>query len=261
VRASLLIPTLNEGESIAHVIRTFRAAAEAGNRSYFSGEPVSWEILVIDGASTDGTVARAREAGAEAIVEPRPGYGRAYMTGFSKSGGDYIATLDGDATYPAERVPELLRYLIDRNLDFLSGNRLEQLDPKAMTMEHRIGNRALNLFLRVAYHRYLRPVAGHTLLDSQSGMWIFRRPLLDRLLLTQSGMAFSEELKLEVLIRGFKFEEVPVRYAERWGAPKLSSWRDGQKNLAFLLTKRLALERELRARARLETARAEPSPP
>lgn len=259
MRASLLIPTLNEGESIGHVVRSFRAAAEAGNRTHFSGEPVSWEILVIDGASTDDTVARAREAGAEALVEPRPGYGRAYLTGFARSNGEYIATLDGDATYPAERVPELLRYLIDRDLDFLSGNRLEQLDPKAMTLEHRVGNRLLNLVMGLAYHRFFRPVAGHTIRDSQSGMWVFRRRLLERLALTQSGMAFSEELKLEVLIRGFKFEEVPIHYAERWGRPKLSTWRDGQKNLAFLLTKRLALERELRARARLDTVRAEAS--
>ena len=52
---------------------------------------------------------------------------------------------------------------------------------------------------------------------------------------------------------------MPIHYAERWGRPKLSTWRDGQRNLAFLLTKRLALERELRARARLDTARAEAS--
>jgi len=39
---------------------------------------------------------------------------------------------------------------------------------------------------------------------------------------------------------------VPIHYAERWGAPKLSSWRDGQKNLAYLFTKRLQLQREIR---------------
>jgi glycosyltransferase involved in cell wall biosynthesis len=261
VRASLLIPTLNEGESIAHVLRTFREASERANSGIFASDPVHWEVIVIDGASTDETVARARAEGAQAIVEPRKGYGRAYLTGFARSSGEYLATLDGDATYPAERVPELLRYLIDQELDFLSGDRLAELDPQAMTMEHRIGNGLLNLLLRVAFHRFLRPVAGHSIRDSQSGMWVFRRRLLERLELTQEGMAFSEELKLEVVIRGFRFEEVPVRYAERWGRPKLSTWRDGRRNFSYLLTKRLALEKELRARARREAMRAHPSAP
>ncbi|MCI4362857.1 MAG: glycosyltransferase family 2 protein [Thermoplasmata archaeon] len=260
MRASLLVPTLNEGESIGHVLRSFREATESANRTLFARDPVEWELLVIDGASTDGTAERARAEGATVVNEPRKGYGRAYRTGFARATGEVVATLDGDATYPAERVPELLRYLLDHDLDFLSGDRLALLDRKAMTTEHRIGNRLLNLLVRVAYHRFLRPVAGQTIRDSQSGMWVFRRRLLEHLDLTQDGMPFSEELKLEVVIRGFRFEEVPIRYAERWGRPKLSTWRDGRRNFSFLLTKRLRLERELRARARLNAATPEPSP-
>ncbi|MGA7923315.1 MAG: hypothetical protein WCA77_04995 [Thermoplasmata archaeon] len=114
-----------------------------------------------------------------------------------------------------------------------------------MTTEHRIGNRFLNLFLHVAYHSHLRR-AGVRLVDSQSGLWVFRREVLERVRLTQTGMAFSEEIKLEAILRGCRFEEVPIHYAERWGAPKLSSWRDGERNFEFLLSKRLALARELR---------------
>ncbi|EQD52777.1 cell wall biosynthesis glycosyltransferase, partial [mine drainage metagenome] len=47
-------------------------------------------------------------------------------------------------------------------------------------------------------------------------------------------MAFSEELKIEVLLKGLRFIEVPIRYGERWGRPKLSSWRDGFGNMMFL---------------------------
>jgi glycosyltransferase involved in cell wall biosynthesis len=246
MRATLLVPTLNEGESIAHVLRTFRAAAAAANAGRFARDPIDWELLVIDGASTDGTAERARAEGAIVITERRKGYGRAYRTGFSAARGEIIATLDGDATYPAERVPELVALLLDQRLDFLSTDRLSHLDRRSMSTEHRIGNWTLNLFARIAYHRYLRPLPGGRLRDSQSGMWIFRRSILPRLQLTQDGMPLSEELKLEVLIRGFRLAEVPIHYAERWGAPKLSSWRDGRKNLTFLFTKRLRLHRELR---------------
>ncbi len=242
MRATLVVPTLNEASSIGHVLETFRAAAAEANPRLFPNDPLDWEVLVVDGASTDGTADAARAAGARVIPEPRPGYGRAYRTGFAEASGEVIATADGDATYPVEEIPRLVRKILDEGIDFLTCDRLKLLDAKAMTREHRVGNWALNFGLKIAYHRYLKP-AGGTLSDSQSGMWVFRRSVLARVRATQDGMAFSEELKLEVLLNGFRFEEVPIHYAERWGAPKLSSWRDGRRNLVFLVRKRLAMGR------------------
>lgn len=247
MRASLVIPTLNEAGSIGHVVRTFRGAAEEGNRTLFAAEPIDWEVLVVDGASADGTAAVAQKEGARVITEGRKGYGRAYKTGFEAARGAVIATADGDATYPVEEIPRLVRRLLDEGVDFLTGNRLAYLDRRAMTMEHRIGNRVLNGFLGVAYHSYFRGVSGGTLVDSQSGFWVFRRSVLDRVSLTQDGMAFSEELKIEALLRGLKVVEVPIRYGERWGSPKLSSWRDGLGNLLFLFRKRMDVARELKS--------------
>jgi dolichol-phosphate hexosyltransferase len=246
VRGSFVVPTLNEAGSIGHVLRTFRAATDAANQTRFVARPIEWELLVVDGASADGTADLARAAGARVVVETRKGYGRAYRTGFAEATGEIIATADGDATYPVERIPELVDKLLTENLDFITCNRLAYLDRRAMTTEHRIGNRILNLVVHIAYHHYLQGMRGTKLLDSQSGMWIFRGAILPRLHLTQDGMPMSEELKLEALLRGFQLEEVPIPYAERWGAPKLSSWRDGQKNLTFLLEKRLAVARESR---------------
>ena len=250
MRASLVIPTLNEAGSIGHVVRTFRQAADEGNRTLFAADPLDWEVLVVDGASADGTARVAEEAGARVIVERRKGYGRAYKTGFEAARGEVIATADGDATYPVEEIPKYVRQVLDGKADFLTGNRMAYLDRKAMTTEHRIGNRVLNGFLGIAYHRYFRGLAGGTLVDSQSGFWVFRRSVLDRVSLTQDGMAFSEEMKIEALLRGLKVVEVPIHYGERWGSPKLSSWRDGLGNLWFLFRKRIELAREVKARVR-----------
>jgi len=246
MRGTLIVPTLNEAESIGHVLERFRAATDQANRTSFASDPIDWEYLVVDGASHDATAAIATSLGARVIVEPRRGYGRAYRTGFDQAQGEIIATLDGDATYPAEDVPALVRRLLDRGLDFITCNRLAHLDPKSMTTEHRLGNWVLNTFLRIAYAHYLREAGGATLEDSQSGMWVFRRSVLDRVRLTQDGMPLSEELKLEVILNGLKFEEVPIHYAERWGAPKLSSWRDGRRNMLFLFRKRLDVARNRR---------------
>ena len=244
MRATLVVPTLNESASIGHVVRTFRAAADAANASIFRAQPIDWEILVVDGASTDATAANAEAAGARVVVERRKGYGRAYKTGFAAARGDIIATTDGDATYPVETIPTLVRRVLDERIDFLTGNRMAYLDRRAMTTEHRIGNRVLNVLLGVAFHRYLRQMSGGPLVDSQSGFWVFRREVLDRVHLEQDGMAFSEELKVEVILRGFHIVEVPIQYRERWGRPKLSSWKDGYRNLMFLVRKRLEVARE-----------------
>jgi len=255
MRASLVIPTLNESGSIGAVLRTFRSAADAANRSDFAGAPLDWEILVVDGASTDRTGEIAAREGARVLVERRRGYGRAYKTGFAAATGEVIATSDGDGTYPVEEIPRFVRRLLDERLDFLTGNRMAFLDRRSMTTEHQIGNRLLNLFLRVAYHHYLREMPARTILDSQSGFWVFRRSVLGRVALTQDGMAFSEELKIEAVLRGLKVVEVPIHYGERWGSPKLSTWRDGLSNLVFLASKRLAVARELKAGAPVPFAR------
>jgi glycosyltransferase involved in cell wall biosynthesis len=240
MRGTLVVPTLNEGGSIGHVIDTFLAAAGEANTKLFAKDPIDWEVIVVDGASTDGTAEIARKAGARVISESRPGYGRAYRTGFAAATGDVVATSDGDSTYPVEEIPRFVRQLLDESLDFITCDRLTQLDTNAMTREHRVGNWVLNFTIRIAYHRYLRP-AGGVLADSQSGMWVFRRSILERVEMTQDGMPFSEELKIEVLRLGLRFREVPIVYRERWGAPKLSSWRDGRRNLMFLVRKRFEM--------------------
>jgi len=246
MRATLVIPTLNEAASIAHVLRLFSTAALDANGAVFADDPIDWEVIVVDGASTDGTAALAEAEGARVLIERRKGYGRAYRTGFAAAHGEFIATADGDATYPVETVPMLLKKLRDERIDFLTGNRFAYLDRTAMTTEHRIGNRILNFFVNFAFHGYLEELPGRRLMDSQSGFWVFRRAILDRLSLTQDGMAFSEELKIEAIVRGARFLEVPIRYGERWGPPKLSSWRDGVRNLKFVIEKRFEVSREMR---------------
>jgi glycosyltransferase involved in cell wall biosynthesis len=262
MRATLVIPALNEGEAIAHVLDSFRAAADRANASTFASEPIDWELLVVDGASSDGTAERAEAAGARVIVEGRRGYGRAYTTGFASATGEIIATADGDATYPVEEIPRLVDRLLRNQLDFITCDRMASIDRRAMTTEHRLGNALLNLLIHVAYRHLLRDLPGDGLVDSQSGMWVFRRRILDRLNLTQEGMAFSEELKLEVLLQGLRFEEVPIRYSERWGAPKLSSWKDGYRNMMFLIRKRIAVGRVAGTEAshRLPSKRARTTP-
>jgi hypothetical protein len=84
-----------------------------------------------------------------------------------------------------------------------------------------------------------RALFGVPIQDSQSGMWAFRRDILPRLRLAHDGMAFSEELKVEVILSGFRFLEIPVQYRVRVGDRKIRSLRDAAKNLLWLARKRV----------------------
>jgi glycosyltransferase involved in cell wall biosynthesis len=219
VEVSIVIPSRNEAGSIGAVIDEIHKALTG--RGY--------EILVVDTESTDGTVDIARAKGARVVPEPRRGYGRAYKTGFAEARGKYVATLDADLTYPADRIPEFVG-LLDGGTDFVSGDRLSNLKPGAMTGMHRIGNSMLNMAFRF--------VTGHRIRDSQSGMWVFRRSILQRLTLVDDGMPFSEELKMETIRAGLRFVEVPIDYRPRVGEKKLRSFSDAWKNLRYMFMKR-----------------------
>jgi dolichol-phosphate hexosyltransferase len=257
VRATLVVPTLNEALSIGKVLSSFRAAADEANRTILRDRPIDWEVLVVDGDSKDGTPEIARAQGATVITERRRGYGRAYKTGFAAAQGEVVATADGDATYPVETIPGFVKKVVDERLDFLTGNRMAYIDRRSMTTEHRVGNWVLNRCVGILYHRFVRGLAERTVVDSQSGFWVFRREILQRVHLSQDGMAFSEEFKLEAVLRGLRVAEVPIRYGERADPPKLQSWRDGIRNLTFLFRKRFEVARELRRGAPVPFAESE----
>ncbi len=221
---SVIIPTMNEEESIGQVIDSVRLA--------LSG--IEHEILVVDTNSKDRTRDIALEKGALVIEEPRRGYGRAYKTGFERSRGRVIATLDADCTYPAEDIPALSTMLEERGLDFITTNRFAELEEGAMTAKHRLGNFALTFTSNLFF--------GVRIKDSQSGMWVFRRDILDKLVLTDDGMPMSEEIKIEAF-RKVRSLEVPIVYRRRVGEVKLSSWKDGWKNMKFLFKKRFRRQR------------------
>ncbi len=217
---SVIIPTMNEEKSVGLVIKEVRDA--------FAGKREA-EILVVDTDSVDRTREIAASLGAVVLDEPRRGYGRAYRTGFENAKGDFIATLDADMTYPATDLPGLVDMLDVEGLDFITTNRFARMQKGAMRTKHKVGNWVLSAAARLLFRVKVK--------DSQSGMWVFRRSVLDVVELESLGMAMSEEIKIEAF-RKVKAKEVPITYRVRIGEVKLNSWRDGLGNLKFLFKKR-----------------------
>ncbi len=189
------------------------------------------EVLVVDNGSTDRTAELARAHGARVIHEKVRGYGRAYKTGLLEAQGTVIVTLDGDHSYPPDAISYLLEALHRSHVRFLSASRFPLRNREAMSFKHWVGNKLLSLAMSLLYFRWVR--------DSQSGMWVFERDSLNEMNLVSDGMAFSEEIKIEAILnRQIGFKEIYIDYSNRMGEIKLQPWRDGFRNLSFLIRKR-----------------------
>ena len=216
---TVVIPCLNEEEGIVEVLTRLPSFVD--------------EVIVVDNDSTDRTAELARRHGARVIHEKVRGYGRAYKTGLLEARGDIIVTLDGDHSYPVDAISYLLEIFRRSRVRFLSASRFPLKNRSAMSFKHWVGNKLLSLALSLLYLRWVR--------DSQSGMWVFERAILREMDLVSDGMAFSEEIKIEAIRkRSIGFKEIYVDYSNRMGEIKLQPWRDGLRNLLFLLRKRLS---------------------
>jgi len=225
-RISVVIPCHNEEGGIRAVLEQM--------------PPIVDEAVVVDNASTDRTAEVARAAGARVVFEERKGYGRAYKTGFAAARGDVIVTMDGDGTYPPDSIPLLLHVLAEEKLDFISARRWRSQSGESKSPIRLLGNAILSGTMMCLFFKFI--------IDSQSGMWVFRRDVLRRIDPQSDSMALSEEIKILAFTHPqIRCLEMPIYYGERIGESKLNLWRDGFGNLFFLAKMRATLGRRRRA--------------
>jgi glycosyltransferase involved in cell wall biosynthesis len=216
---SVVIPCLNEAENIESCVAAARRAIERMD--------VPGEVIVADNASEDDSAALAARAGAHVVVEPRRGYGSAYLAGFAASRGDYIVMADADLTYDFGEIPRFVEEL-QAGAELVMGDRMGNIQPGAMPWLHRyVGNPLLsgllNLFFRTGVN------------DAHCGMRALRRDVLGRLDLRTTGMEFASEMVIRASKENLRIAEFPIEYHPRGGESKLSSFRDGWRHLRFLL--------------------------
>lgn len=223
-KVTVVIPALNEEQAIGPVIKEIPI-----NELKKMGYEV--EIMVIDNGSKDKTRYIANSHKAKVIVQPIKGYGNAYKAGFANATGDIIATGDADLTYPFNDLPKIIKKMEDENLDFITTDRLTNLQPGVMSRTHYFGNIVSRLITKILF--------GLPCKDSWSGMWIFKRSIWSKLNVKSSGMPFSQEIKIEAYKSGFKCAEVPIVYRARVGEVKFNTFKDGLGSIFHLLNKRI----------------------
>lgn len=219
-KISVVIPCYNEEDGIVSTLKSIPSWVD--------------EVLVIDNNSYDQTAPLARKLGARVIHEFKQGYGSAMRRGLKVAKGDIIITSDADGTYPLKHIKHMVDHLLENNLDFVAGNRFPLKNKGAMPFPNKMGNFILTLTMNILMLRFIR--------DSQTGMWIFFRPILKKMRLTSHSMSLSEEIKMEAIRNpNIKYGEYHIHYFDRAGNSKLRRLRDGIPNFLFLFKKRLSM--------------------
>lgn len=217
-RVVVVIPCHDEAASVGKVVADFRAALPDA------------EVLVVDNASTDGTAELARAAGARVITEPRPGKGFALLSGFRAAReAEYFVMVDGDDTYPAEEVHQLLAAAVG-GADMVVGTRLASPEAGAFRAGHSVGNQLFILLVRALFGVRTR--------DLFSGYRVLTRRFLATAPLIARGFEVEAELSLQAAAHEFPTVEVPIRYRARpaTSPSKLQTYRDGTRILLAILT-------------------------
>jgi glycosyltransferase involved in cell wall biosynthesis len=217
-RVSVVIPCLDEAETIAECVAQARAVLDEGG--------LAGEVIVVDNGSTDGSGELARAAGALVVEEPRRGYGSAYLAGLAVAQGDYIVMLDADLTYDFREIPRFVQSL-DDGAQLVVGNRMGSIAPGAMSVLSRLGNPLLSGFLNVLHRTNIR--------DVHCGMRALRRDVLPALNLRTVGMEFASEMVIRATRERLDVREIPIELHPRVGSSKLSPFRDGWRHLRVIL--------------------------
>ena len=222
IEVSIVMPCLNEAETLATCIRKAQSAIEGGG--------LKAEIIVADNGSTDGSALIARELGAR-IVEVQPkGYGSALLGGIAAARGKFVVMGDADDSYDFAAIAPLIEKLRE-GFDLVMGNRFTGgIQVGAMDWSHRwIGNPVLTRLGRL----FFRTPVG----DMHCGLRAFRKDAIDTLRLRATGMEFASEMVIKASLRGMKIAEVPVTLKPdgRSRPPHLRTWRDGWRHLRFML--------------------------
>jgi glycosyltransferase involved in cell wall biosynthesis len=195
---SVVVPVLNEEESVPLLAREVTAA--------FDGAPWSWECVWVDDGSTDGTLEQLRALNRD---DPRHRYvahdrnhgqSAALLTGFSRSSGRILATLDGDLQNDPADLPRLIEKLEAEDVHMVNGVRANRRDTLLRRLSSRIANGFRNR------------VSGATATDVGCSVRAFYRECADGLPRFHGMHRFLPTL---VALRGWRITEVDVNHRPR----------------------------------------------
>ena len=193
---ALIIPVLNEADTIADVVRAVP-------------RDIVDEVIVVDGGSTDETVARARAVGARVLAESRSGYGAACLAGVGATQRPVVAFIDGDGSDDPAEIPRLAAPILAGEQDFVIGSRARGVREKgSMGMHQLVAGHVAGLLMRALYGvRY----------TDMCPLRAIRRDALHRLGMREKTYGWNLEMQMRAARAGLRILELPVRHRNRAG--------------------------------------------
>ena len=204
----VVIPTLNEAESIAEVVRACR--------------PFCARVLVIDGASTDGTAEAAEAAGATVEIYAPRGKGRALRRALELVEAPITVFIDADGSHEARDIPRLAEPIARGRADMVVASRWtggsDELHGDMNKWLRRTGSRVLTGLVNLRWRARLS--------DIQNGFRALSTPIGRGIGLREDDFTTEQEMVMLFLAGGFRVRNVPSHeYARRSGEAKLDLGR------------------------------------
>ena len=221
VRVSVVIPTLNEEKNLPHVFARLPEGLH--------------EVIVVDGHSTDDTVAVARRLRPDVriVTQPGRGKGNALAAGFAACTGDVVVSMDADGSTDPAEIPRFVAALC-HGADFVKGSRFAQGGASSdITRTRRLGNRALNALVNALY--------GTSYTDLCYGFNAFWARCLPYMRVDCDGFEVETLVNVRIAKAGLVIHEVPSYERDRiHGRSNLNALRDGSRVLRTIASERMS---------------------
>ena len=210
VRVGVVIPALNEEESIGLVVRDiYSQRNEDGTR-------IVDDVVVCDNGSTDATARVATAAGAVLVSDRKKGYGRACLTAIDtirKKSPGVVVFMDGDHAFDASDIPTMLNS-IDQGADLVIGSRtLGNCEPRALSVAQRIGNKVATALIGLLWGAPITDLGPYRAIRSTA---------LDRLCMQDEAFGWTVEMQVKAIKMNMRIVEIPVNTRVRLGYSKIS---------------------------------------
>lgn len=197
-KIAVVMPALNEEDVIANAVEAI------------PHEIVS-EIIVVDNGSTDRTAERAAAAGAQVVVEPHRGYGRACLAGTRSvsSDCDIIVLMDADLSDDPSEISMLIRPIVEEDFELVLGSRLlGKREKGSLTPVQVFGSFVASLMIRAIFGvRY----------TDMGPFRAIKRTTLESLEMREATYGWSIEMQTKAAARKLRMKEVPVSWRNRAG--------------------------------------------
>ena len=215
MKIALLIPCYNEEITIEKVIQDFR------------NQISELEIYVYDNNSSDRTSEIAKNAGAFVAMEFRQGKANVVRSMFERIDADVYIMVDGDDTYPAKHVKELLAPVLYNGYDMVIGDRLTNGTYSSENKRnfHEFGNNLVKYLINKLFKANLR--------DIMSGYRVFSRKFVKNYPVLYSGFELETDMTIFSLHNNLLMKEIPIDFQDRpeGSESKLNTFSDGFKVL------------------------------